>query len=310
VVFFGTPAFAVPTLDRILAGPHHVVAVVSQPDRPRGRGRKVSPSPVAERATRANVPLLRPDQVAAPEIEAALREAAPDVGVVVAFGQFLPKRLRELPARGYLMNAHASLLPRLRGAAPIARAILAGESETGISVMRVDREMDAGPVALVRRTAIDADEDAGRLEARLATIAAEAIEEALGLAASSQLVWTPQDATQATFAPKLEREEARLDFRDAAATLVRRVRAFAPRPGAFTALDGELLRILSASAVAEPTGCTPGTLRVDPAASALRIATGDGWLVPRDLQRAGGRVLDVVEFLRGARLSDGIVLGA
>jgi methionyl-tRNA formyltransferase len=281
---------------------------VSQPDRPRGRGRRLSPSPVAALALEAGVALLRPERVGAPEVEAALLALAPDIGVVVAFGQFLPKRIRELPRLGYLINAHASLLPTLRGAAPIVRAILAGESETGISVMQVQKEMDAGPVALVKRTPIGEDEDAGSLETRLSRLAAEAIAEALDRITSGGIVFTPQDATGVSFAPKLERHEAQLDFSEPAERLVRQVRAFAPRPGAFTQLAGEPLRILAARAVAGAAGEAPGSVRLDADGRGLRIATGAGWLVPLVLQRAGGRPLDAAEFLRGARLSDGILL--
>jgi methionyl-tRNA formyltransferase len=230
----------VPTLERLLAGPHPVVAVVSQPDRRRGRGRKTSPSPVTECTLAADIPLLlRPERVGAPDVEHALREAAPDLGVVVAFGQFIPKRIRELPTRGYLLNAHASLLPRLRGAAPIARAILEGEPETGISVMRVEREMDAGAVALVRPTAIGPEENEGELSARLAQLAADAIAEAVDQVAEGRIRWTPQDPSGATLAPKLTRADAQLDFREPAERLVRRVRAMAPRPGATAWLEGE-----------------------------------------------------------------------
>jgi methionyl-tRNA formyltransferase len=308
-VFFGTPALAVPTLKRLLAGPHAVVTVVSQPDRPRGRGRKVSPSAVSACALAAGVPLLRPERVGAPEVEAALRAVTPDLGVVVAFGQFLPRRIRELPSLGYLINAHASLLPKLRGAAPIPRAILSGERETGISVMRVEREMDAGAVALVKRTPIGDDDDAGSLSQRLAELAAEAIAEAVDEIAEGRVRWTSQDVSAATFAPKLEREEARLDFREPAVALVRRVRAFAPQPGASTSLAGQPLRILAARAVAGATSAAPGTVSLDDEGRSLRIATGDGWLVPTVLQRAGGRPLDVAEFLRGARLRDGVLFG-
>ncbi len=307
VAFFGTPEFAVPTLLRILAGPHEIACVVSQPDRPRGRGRAVSPSPVAAEALRAGVALLRPERVADAEVEAALREARPDVGVVVAFGQFLPKQIRELPSVGYLVNAHASLLPKLRGAAPIARAILGGERETGISVMRVEREMDAGPVALVRRTPIGEEDDAGTLERRLAVLAADAIAEALDAIAAGPVLWTPQDARLATFAPKLERAEAALDFSEPAEALVRRVRGFAPRPGAFTRLRGEPLRILAASVAPGPVE-PPGTVRVAADGTTFGIATASGWLAPQRLQRAGGRVLPVAEFLRGAVLQDGVRL--
>jgi methionyl-tRNA formyltransferase len=233
---------------------------------------------------------------------AALRDLAPDLGVVVAFGQFLPKAVRELPRLGYLINAHASLLPRHRGAAPIAHAILAGDAETGISVMRVEREMDAGAVCLVRRTPIGPDESTGELEARLAGLAADAIAEALGAIAAGAVRWTPQDAARASFAPKLGPADAALDPREPAALLARRVRALAPKPGAALALGGERLRILAAHAEARAVDREPGVLARD--ARGLRMATGDGWLVLDRLQRAGGRVLAAGEFLRGFELPE------
>ena len=316
LAFFGTPDFAVPTLEKLLVGRHPVVAVVSQPDRPRGRGRQLEPSPVAAVALRSGLPLLRPERVGDAEVEHSLRELALDLGVVVAFGQFLPRRIRELPRLGYLVNGHASLLPRWRGAAPIARAILAGDARTGISVMRVEREMDAGPVALVRELAIGPEEDAGALTTRLAELCADAIAQALDAIAASTASWTEQDPAGASFAPKLGPEEMRLEWREPAAALVRRVRAFAPSPGAWTELDGERLRILAARAEAGPADDTPGSVRRQalpgPDAqrrSILRIATGDGWLVPLRVQRAGGRELDVDAFLRGREIPDGARLG-
>ena len=297
-----------PTLARLLAGPHRVVAVVTQPDRPRGRGQKVTPSPVAELAERASVPVLRPERVGEPDFAATLRGFGSDLGVVVAFGQFLPKRVREVPRHGYLINAHASLLPRHRGAAPIAHAILAGDLETGVSVMRVEREMDAGPSALVRRTPIGAHETTGELTERLAVLAADAIAEAVDRIAEGRIVWTPQDGTRATFAPKLGVGDALLDWNEAAVALERRVRAMAPRPGAFTTWQGERLRILAATPLAGRCDDAPGTLRLGGEAR-LRIATGDGWLAPLVLQRAGGRPLDVGVFLRGHPLADGARFG-
>jgi len=297
----------VPSLRRLAAGPDRVVAAVSQPDRPRGRGRKRSASPVAAEAERLGIAALRTESVGEPAFVAELAALEPDLGVVVAFGQFLPRRVRELPRTGYLINAHASLLPRHRGAAPIARAILAGDTETGISVMRVEREMDAGAVALVRRTSIASDETAGELEARLAEIAADAILAAVAGVAADRIVWTAQDDALASFAPKIGPDEARLDWSEPADALVRRVRALSPRPGAFASFAGERLRILRASAL--PTsGDTdlPGTVRLAP----LRIATGDGWLAPRVLQRAGGKPLDAEDFQRGRGLPDGARLGA
>jgi len=258
---------------------------------------------VAELALARGVPLQRPERVGDAGVADAIAACEPDLGVVVAFGQFLPKRIRELPRLGYLLNAHASLLPALRGAAPIARAILDGHAETGISIMRVEREMDAGPVALVRRTPIAADETCGTLSQRLAALAADAVAEAVERAASGELRWREQDASQASFAPKLERADAALDFDEPAALLARRVRALAPKPGAACSLDGELLRVLAARAVAGASEAPPGTARQ--VEGRLRIATSDGWLEPSVLQRAGRRPLPVEEFLRGCPIPDG-----
>ncbi len=290
--------------------------MVSQPDRPRGRGRQPGPSPVSELALRAGVALLRPGRVGDPEVERELRAHAPDLGVVVAFGQFLPRRIRELPRLGYLVNGHASLLPRWRGAAPIARAILAGDTRTGISVMRVEREMDAGPVALREELEIGEGEDAGSLESRLAALCADAVARAVDAIAEARVAWVAQDPALATFAPKLEAGEARLDWREPAEVLARRVRAFAPSPGAWTTLGAERLRLLAARAESDPVGDAPGTVRrrsasADPQQrSILRIATGAGWLVPTRVQRAGGRPMDAAAFLRGHDVPDGATLGA
>ena len=306
----GSPDFAVPSLEALCESKRFApLLVVSQPDRPRGRGRRTEPSAVSRVAQLAGVPLLRPERVAGPEVEAELRRLAPDLGVVVAFGQYLPRRIRELPRLGYLINAHASLLPRHRGAAPIQRAILAGDAKTGVSVMRVEREMDAGPVALVRELAIGPEETAGELAQRVAALAAEAVAEAVEQIAAGRVRWTPQPGRGVTLAPKLVAADAALDFREGAAALVRRVRALAPSPGASTCIDGDRLRILAARAQAGPVDGEPGTLRrgSDPL---LRIATGDGWLVPLVVQRAGGRALAIDAFLRGRPLRDGQKLGA
>lgn len=291
-----------------MAGPHGVVCVVSQPDRPRGRGRRLCPSPVSEVALHEGIALLRPERVGTPEVQGALRRLAPDLGVVVAFGQFLPKRIRELPALGYLINGHASLLPKGRGAAPIPRAILAGETATGVSVMRIERAMDAGPVALQRELAIEPEETAGELTERVARLTAAAVAEVVDQIAARRVSWTPQDPSRATHAPKVERAEGLLDWGEPAQALARRVRALAPTPGAFTFLGGETLRILAARAVPEACAETPGTARRSED-GALRIATGAGWLELLRVQRAGGKVLDVDTFLRGRPIAEGTRLG-
>lgn len=308
LVFFGTPEFAVPTLERLAEGPHTVAGVVSQPDRPRGRGRRPQPSPVSACALERGLPLLRPERVGAEQTLLVLREWAPDLGVVVAFGQFLPKQVRELPARGYLINAHASLLPRYRGAAPIARALLDGARETGVSVMRVERGMDAGPVALVRRLEIGADEDAGSLTARLSGLAADAIAEAVDRIGDGTVSWQEQDPSRATLAPKIEAADLEIDWSLDARRIADQVRALSPAPGARTRLDGEPLRVLAARAEPGEVHLAPGTVSTE-AGGPLRVATGAGWLVPTRVQRAGGRALQIEAFLRGRPVPDGTRLG-
>lgn len=336
IVFFGTPEIAVPTLEALIESEHDVVGVVSQPDRGRGRGRKQSPSPVSAVAMREAIPLLRPEKVGDPETVEALRALEPDLGVVVAFGQFLPKQVRGLPRCGYLINAHASLLPRYRGAAPIARALLEGEPETGISVMRVEKEMDAGPVALVLRTPIDPGENSEELSARLAQLAAEAILEGVDRIARGDVEWTEQDADRATFAAKIDKADSVLDLREPARALVRRIHAVSPRPGGTVtlvvdtapepAIEAMQLKIsragwadytpenasenAPASDFASARGGeagppAPGTLDFSDPEQPLRIATGEGWLLPLVIQRPGGKPLALADFLRGFEMPEG-----
>jgi methionyl-tRNA formyltransferase len=272
---------------------------------------------VAARALAAELPLLRPERVGEPEVADALRALAPDLGVVVAFGQFLPKRIRQLPSLGYLINGHASLLPRHRGAAPIAHAVLAGDRESGISVMRVEREMDAGAVALTRSTPIGPDDTAGSLERRLADLCAEAVAQVVDQIANERVQWTEQDHARATLSPKLGPDDALLDWRRPASELWQQVRGLDPRPGARTTLAGEVLRIWAVHPESGPPDSDPpdaprgsdppGTLRRD--GDRVRVATGAGWLVLDRLQRAGGRALPTAEFLRGRDLPDGARLG-
>lgn len=306
ILFFGTPEIALPSLERLIAGPFEVVGVMSQPDRPKGRGRSLSPSPVSELALEAGIPLSRPEKVG--EARAELAALTPDVGVVVAFGQFLPKPIRELPSCGFLINAHASLLPKYRGAAPIHHAILAGEKTTGVSVMRVEREMDTGPVALWREIEIGENETAGELTDRMAHLAAEALETALATIDDGSVHWTDQDHDRATSAEKLTREMAAINWSDTADAIARRVRAFAPKPGAYTQLDGEALRILAGRSLPGTIAVRPGTAEVDDGPS-LRVATGLGWFLPTRVQRAGGKEMSVDDFLRGRSIATGTRLG-
>ena len=309
-----------PTLDALIESRHEVVTVVSQPDRGRGRGRKLSPSSVSARALALDIPLLRPKQVNDPEVAEALEAQAPDIGVVVAFGQFIGRHIRELPRLGYLINAHASLLPSHRGAAPIAQAILDGDRHTGVSIMRVEREMDAGSVGFVRRVEIREQENSAELAERLADVAATAILDALDLILSDEIKWTEQDAERASIAPKLHKEDGRIDWRLPTRTLIRRIHGLAPRPGAFTTLPtsgggpSRSLRILRAEESSGPSGgkAAPGTVlrtRGDDEVPSLQVATGDGWLMPLEIQLPGAKAMLTTAFLRGHALPDGLRLG-
>jgi len=304
IAFFGTPEFAVPSLARLLAGPHTVALVVSQPDRPRGRGRKLSPSPVSQLALERGIAPLHPQTLAEPEVLNAIQRERIDLGIVVAFGQFVPKRIRESAKLGYFINGHASLLPKYRGAAPIQHAILAGERETGVSVMRLEREMDAGPTALSLRTPIGPEENAEQLGQRLAELCADAIEQAVEKIMSGNISWTPQDPTQVSYASKITRADAVLRWTEPAEALVQRIRAMAPKPGAYTLWNEASLRILAAQVHDEPCNSPPGRVHW-PKGGTLRIATGQGWLIPSILQKAGGKPLERDDFLHGTPIPDG-----
>ncbi len=242
IVFFGTPDFAVPSLQALLDGDDQIVGVVCQPDRPAGRGQQLSAPPVKVAAVQAGVPVLQPDKVRTPEFLDALRQWAPDLIVVAAYGRILPKPVLDLPPHGCI-NVHASLLPKYRGAAPIQWAMLRGEVETGVTIMQMNEGMDTGDIRLQRATPIGADETYGALQARLAVLGAEALREALADLKAGTLPRVPQREADMTLAPMLSKEDGRIDWTQAAADIARRVRALHPWPSAFTVLDGKLLKI-------------------------------------------------------------------
>ena len=302
LLFFGTPEFAVPSLRALADGRHPVVGVVSQPDRPRGRGRTLEPTPIKALALERGLDLLQPGKVGSEQALAWLRAREADLGVVVAFGQFIPRKVRESPPHG-LINAHASLLPLHRGAAPIEAAILAGDTRTGVSIMKVEKQMDAGDVCLVRELEVGPNETAGELRPRLAALAAEALLGAVDGIAAGEVRFVAQDHTRASFAPKLDREFARIDWSRPRDEVLRRICAATPRPGVDLQLRRarKKLRILAARP-AEGPEAPPG--RVDATSGRLRIAALDGWVEVSRLQAPGKRPVDAAEYLRGARVSD------
>jgi methionyl-tRNA formyltransferase len=301
IVFFGTPVFAVPSLQALLRDRFTVAGVVTQPDKPHGRSRSqlVSP-PVKLSARSAGLPVLQPVRPVGDVFAAGLRRLEPDLGVVVAYGHILRPEILAIPPLG-MINVHASLLPHYRGAAPIQHAILQGETETGITIMQMDEGLDSGPILHRAATPIGADETAGVLAGRLADLGASALVEALSLLSSGLGRPQPQDHTRATHAPKLDREMARLDWRGDAAGLVRQVRAFDPAPGAWTTLNGSALKLFGAR---ETSGAAePG--EVIEAGERLVIATGRGALEIAEVQSAGKSRLPVASWLRGRAVATG-----
>ena len=300
LIFFGTPKFAVPALERLLAGPHAVAAVVSQPDRPSGRARKIVPTPVKEWALAAGLPLLQPEQPGDPAFLQMLRTSRPACAIIVAYGRILPPALLQIFPRG-AFNLHASLLPKYRGAAPIQWSLIRGETETGVTLFQLDAELDHGPVLLQRRCPVEPEDTGVTLGRKLSQLGAEVILEGLSLLEKEEPRLAPQDHAAATQAPRLTKQDGVLDWSREAAALHNLVRGVQPWPGAVTWLGGKRLRILATRTEPdrqEPSA-KPGTVVVAGPADGLRIQTGKGQLQILQLQPEGGTPLDAAAFLRG-----------
>ena len=299
IVFAGTPDFAVPCL-RAAAQQHEVVAVYTQPDRPAGRGRGLTPSPVKLEAIARGLPVLQPESLRKPESQQALRDLAPDLLVVVAYGLILPQAVLDIPAFG-CWNVHASLLPRWRGAAPIQRAIEAGDAETGVCLMRMEAGLDTGPVLMSRAIPIGLDETGGQLHDRLSELGAQVLADGLGLLRAGLVpVAQAQPDEGATYARKLDKAEARLDWCRPAAELARKVRAFEPWPVAEAQVAGERLRSHGAVALDAGHAAAPGTL-LAAGREGLDIACGEGVLRLRVIQRDGGKAITAADYLNARR---------
>jgi methionyl-tRNA formyltransferase len=305
IVFFGTPAFAVPSFQALRRERYQVVGVVTQPDRAQGRSRSrlVAP-PIKLEAEAAGLPVLQPPRPMGDVFLANLRRLEPDLAVVVAYGHILRSDVLSAPPLG-MINVHASLLPRWRGAAPIQHAIIAGDAKTGVSIMQLDEGLDSGPVLHRVATPIGPDETAGELAARLAELGATALVEALSLLTGGFARAEPQDAAGATLAPKIDREDARLNWSDEAEALARRVRAFDPAPGAWALHGDKALKLFGAAA--SPEHGEPG--RVLAAGDRLVIGSGRGALTVREVQPAGRGRLPVADWVRGRGIAVGDRLG-
>lgn len=305
ILFAGTPEFAVPALETLLRSGHEVCAVYTQPDRPAGRGRKLTASPVKLLAAQHGLPVLQPAGLKEPAEQGRIRDLAPDLMVVVAYGLILPTAILDIPKRGCI-NIHASLLPRWRGAAPIQAVIRAGDAETGITIMKMDAGLDTGAMLSQRAIPIAPDETGQSLHDKLCVLGGELLIETLPGYLSGAIQPIPQDDALATFAPRIEKDEGRIDWTQSAAQIERTIRAFTPWPGTFTRWDGKGLKIHAG---------TPGEGSADPGkvierGGQIAVGTGSGVFYPTRVQLEGRGVVSITDFVRGYPAFVGATLSA
>ena len=307
LVFLGTPSFAVPTLERILAAGHEVLAVYTQPDRPKGRGGALAASPVKTAAVSRRLPVYQPERIKRPEPLAHLASLRPDAIVVVGYGQIIPQNIIDVPPLG-IINVHASLLPKYRGAAPMQWALARGESVTGVTTMRIDAGLDTGDILLMRETPISSGETAIELGARLSIIGAELLVETLNGLSAGAIIPRKQDHSQATLAPILRKEDGVIDWNLPAAEIYNRVRGFVPWPGACTRFRGEGLHVWRAAVAESSSSGPPGSLSVGER-RALVACGGGTSLELLEVQLEGRKKIAMEAFINGQRLGHNELLG-
>jgi len=304
IIFMGTPEFACPTLQILIERGEHLLAAVTQPDRPKGRGQKLMPTPVKELAGKHDIPILQPNKVRDPAFIETVLSLKPDVIVVVAFGQILPKTLLDIPPRGCI-NVHASLLPRYRGAAPLNWCIINGEKETGVTTMMMDPGLDTGPMLLARSTPINASEDIISLHNRMSHMGAMLLAETLDRLSSGDVTPRLQDEALTCYAPLLKKEDGLIDWQQDAHNIHNQVRGMAVWPGAYTFLDGIMLKILRAQ-IGTGSG-TPGSV-ITASKGKIEVACLNGSIYIEELQLAGKKRLDPISFLSGCPIAPGTKL--
>lgn len=307
IVFLGTPEFAVPTLERIAAAGCEIAAVLTQPDRPKGRGRQLAAPPVKQAAQRLGLPVHQPERIRTPEVIGFLASLAPEAMVVVGYGKIIPQAIIDIPPHG-IINVHASLLPEYRGAAPVQWAIAQGETHTGVTIMRIDAGLDTGDILLARETAIGPDETAVELGARLAEMGAGLLAQTLYGLDSGTITPRPQDSSQASFAPVLKKEDGQIEWGRPAREIFNRVRGFLPWPGCFTQFRGGTLQVWKACVAPGSAAGSPGTVRIT--RSRLEVVCGEGTALELlEVQPEGRKRMLAAAFLNGYHLVENEVLG-
>ncbi len=304
-VFMGTPDFALQTLQGLIDAGCNLVGVYTQPDRPKGRGKQLAAPPIKQLAQQYKLPVFQPQKLRQPEVVAELAALAPDLIVVVAYGQILPKSVLDIPTHGCI-NVHASLLPKYRGAAPINKAIIDGETETGVTTMYMDVGLDTGDMLIKRSLSIGANETAGQLHDRLAALGCEAMIETLQQLCAGTLQRTVQDDAQSNYAPMMKKADGRIDWSLSAQAIHDQIRGLDPWPGAYTVLNGELLKLANTSPQGDAAGQPGCVIAADK--DGVRIGCGRGSLLVKELQLAGRKRLAAGDFLRGCALEPGAIL--
>jgi len=307
ILFMGTPEFALPSLEKLVSNEYPVVAVVTQPDRPKGRGKQLMAPPVKIAATSYNIPVLQPPRIKEPSVLETLKQFSPDMIVVAAFGQILPKAVLDLPPLGCI-NVHPSLLPKYRGAAPINWTLICGETRTGVTIMHMDEGLDTGDILLQEETPIGPEETFGQLHDRLATLGADLLLKAVQLLGTDQAPRIPQGNAQSSYAPMLKKEDGLIRWDEEVATLVNRIRGLSPTPAAYTFLDGKTLKIFVATGTEQSVSGEPGQLGISKDGE-LQVTAKNGYITLKDIQLENRKRMNVSDFLRGYKLSPGTILG-
>ncbi len=305
IIFFGTPSFAIPSLKALIEGSDEVVGVVTQPDRPKGRGMRLSPSPVKELALKYGINLLQPEKVRDESFQESIKSLSPEIFVVVAFGQILPGSLIKVPKHGAI-NVHASLLPKYRGAAPIPWAILNGEDSTGVTIIMMDEGLDTGDILTQMEIQIEKDDTSHSLQEKLSVLGATLLMETIEIMKRGALNPKPQNHSNATYAPLLRKEDGHIDWRKRAEEIDRQVRAFNPWPGAFTKWNGKMLKIFKGETRRRETHAEPGTA-IWVGLDFIEVETGDGTFLIKEVQLEGKKRISVRDFLCGNPIPHGTI---